>query len=1112
MRSCLSTVVVVCLFSCPLRAQDETRLLRFPAIHGDQVVFTYAGNLYTVPSRGGIARKLTNHDGFEMFARFSPDGKWLAFTGQYDGNTEVYLMPAEGGVPKRLTFTATLARDDVSDRMGPNNIVMGWTPDGRDIIIRSRMREHNDFLGQLFLVSTEGVLPRQLPLPRGGFCSFSPDGKKLAYNRVFREFRTWKRYRGGMADDIWIYDFDTKKTDNITKNPAQDIIPMWHGNRIYFLSDRDEHKRMNLYVYDLESGSTRQLTHFTDFDIKFPSLGDGAIVFENAGYLYRYDLMDQKATRVPVRILEDQVGGRGGIIDVRKNIESYEISPDGKRALFSARGDLFTVPAKHGPTRNLTASPGVHDRDAQWSPDGKLIAYISDASGEDEIYVLSQDGSGSPRQLTTNGDTYKYALRWSPDGKKILWSDKKLRLQYVDVASKATKLVTQATAGEIRDYQWSPDSKWIAYARPEEEGMPKVYLYSVGKEANTPVTDMWYLSSHPVFSGDGKYLFFTSNRDFNPLMSGTEWNHTYQDMARIYLVTLAKDTPSPLAPKSDEVDGRGDGKPATEDSAAQPEKKGKKKDQPGPGAEGSGVKDLLGSLLGKASVKVRVDLDGIQERVLQLPVPPGSYQNLQSVGSTIYYLRSARKKGGGGLFAFDLGSQKETAILSPAEGYEISGNGRKMLVHRGETYAIIDLPKGPATVSDGLDLSGLQVKLDRHAEWRQIFNESWRQMRDFFYAPNLHGVDWKAVRARYEPLVAHVNHRADLTYILGEMIGELNTGHTYVGGGDMPHPARIATGLLGAQLEQDPGTKFYRITKILEGANWDKNLRSPLTEIGVNVKKGDYILAVNGQPTSKMTNIYELLVNTAGKQVRLKVNSQPSEKGSREVTVVPISDEAKLYYYDWVEGNIKKVAEATGGKVGYLHIPDMQTVGLNEFVKHYYPQLRKQGLIIDVRGNGGGNVSPQIIERLRRTPAMTKMARNVSPSPDPGGMPGGPMVCLLNEFSASDGDLFPYRFKTYKLGKLIGKRSWGGVIGIRGSLPFLDGGFLNKPEFGTYSADGKDWIIEGHGVDPDIVVDNDPAREYAGIDDQLNKAIGVILEEIRTKERRVPPIPAFPVR
>jgi tricorn protease len=1074
---------------CAAHAQDEARLLRFPAIHGNDIVFTYAGNLYTVPAAGGVARKLTGHEGFEMFARFSPDGKWLAFTGQYDGNTEVYLMPAEGGVPRRLTFTATLARDDVSDRMGPNNIVMGWTPDGKNIIFRSRMREPNDFLGQLYLVSVTGGLPQQLPLPRGGFCSFSPDGKKLAYNRVFREFRTWKRYRGGMADDIWVYDFDTKKIDNITKNDAQDIIPMWHGNRIYFLSDRDEQRRMNLYVYDLADTTTRQLTHFKAFDIKFPSLGDQAIVFENGGHLYCFDMATEKAVRVPVRILDDQVGGRGGIVDVRKHITSYEIAPDGKRALFCARGDLFTVPAKHGATRNLTASSGVHERNPKWSPDGKHIAYISDASGEDEIYTIAQDGSGTPRQLTSDGDTYRYALAWSPDGKKILWADKKLRLQFVDVETKTVKLVAQGKAWEIRDYHWSPDSKWIAYARPEDEGMQKIYLYSLDKDKAADVTDMWYASSDPVFSGDGKYLFFISNRDFNPLFSKTEWNHAYQDMARVYVLTLAKETPSPFEPTSDEVAAGDEAKPAKPGAPDHPDKKlVKKKDPPA----------------------VKVDLPGIKDRVLQLPIAVGNYHGLASVGNTVYYLRQGRKEGGG-LHMFDLGQQKETALGS-VDGFEISANGQKMLVHRGDAYAIIDLPKGSFNLQDPLNLSGLEIKLDRHKEWQQIFNESWRQMRDYFYDPNMHGVDWKAIRKRYEPLVAHVNHRADLTYILGEMIGELNAGHTYVGGGDLPHPPRIATGLLGAQLKQDPATKYYQITKILHGANWDKNLRSPLTEIGVNVIEGDYILAVNAQPTNEMINIYEALVNTAGKQVRLKVNGEPREKGSREVVVVPIGDEARLYYHHWVEGNIKKVSDATGGKVGYLHVPDMLTTGLNEFVKHFYPQLRKKALIIDMRGNGGGNVSPQLIERLRREIVMTKMARNTIPMPDPGDFLNGPMVCLMNEFSASDGDLFPYRFKKNKLGKLIGKRSWGGVIGIRGSLPFVDGGSLNKPEFAPYSVDGKEWIIEGHGVEPDIVVDNDPAREFAGIDDQLNRAIEVILDELRTGERRLPAIPPFPKR
>jgi tricorn protease len=1094
MRKCvLIAAFVLLVHAGPSSAESEARLLRFPAINGRQIVFTYAGNLYTVPSDGGVARRLTSHEGFEMFARFSPDGKTLAFTGQYDGNTEVYLMPAQGGVPQRLTYTATLTRDDVSDRMGPNNIVMGWTPDGKHVVFRSRMREHNDFIGQLYLVPVEGGLPRQLPLPRGGYCSFSPDGKKLAYNRVFREFRTWKRYRGGMADDVWVYDFDTKKTTNLTNHEAQDIIPMWSGRKIYFLSDRDKNKRMNLYVHDLDDRTTRQLTHFSDFDVKFPSLGDRAIVFENGGYIYRFDLDAKEPVKVPISIHEDEAMARSEVLDVSKKVGAYEIAPDGKRALFEARGELFTVPAKSGPTRNLTNTSGVHERNPKWSPDGKTIAFVSDRTGEDEIFITDQGGNAKPRQLTTGGDTYKYALYWSPDGKKILWADKKLRLQYVDVATGTVKPVIQAKAWEISDYVWSPDSKWIAYAKPEVETMTRVYLYSLERDKAYPVTTGWYSSYSPAFSGDGKYLFFVSNRDFSPVFSSTEWNHAYRDMARIYFVTLSKDTPSPFQPKSDEVApapsaaAKGEGAKASE-----PAKKEEKKEENKAGP-----------------VTLKVDVDGIRDRMLRLPIQVANYRNLASVGSTVYYVRAAGRDRKATLLVYDLGQQKETS-LGTIGGYEISADQKKMLVSREAGYAIIDLPHGPIGSPAHLDLSGLQMKVDRHAEWRQIFNECWRQMRDFFYDPGMHGVDWKAVRQKYEPLVAHVNHRADLTYVIGEMIAELNAGHTYVGGGDMPQPRRVATGLLGAELERDARTGFYKIARILRGANWDPALRSPLTEIGVSANEGDYITAVNGRPTSGMTNISAALVNTAGKQVTLTLNAQPRARGGRKVTVIPTADEHHLYYYRMVETNIKKVSDATGGKVGYIHVPDMMAAGLNEFVKHFYPQLRKKALIIDVRGNGGGNVSPQLIERLRREIAMVNISRNTVATPNPSGMFQGPMVCLINEFSASDGDLFPYRFKKYKLGKLVGKRTWGGVVGIRGTLPLLDGGYLNKPEFAPYDVEGKQWIIEGHGVDPDIVVDNDPAREYAGVDDQLNKAIEVIKEELKTKERNLPPVPPFP--
>lgn len=1072
MRLSLFTILFSICFASVARPQaDEARLLRFPAIHGDNMAFTYAGNLYTASAKGGVARRLTSHDGFEMFPRYSPDGKWIAFTGQYDGNTEVYLIPSQGGVPKRLTYTATLGRDDVADRMGPNNIVIGWKNNGKEILFRSRMATFNDFIGQLYTVSIDGGSPEQLPLPRGGFGSYSPDDSKLAYNRIFREFRTWKRYRGGMADEIWIYDFATKKTEQITRNDASDIIPMWAGDKIYFISDRDDEKRFNLWSYDLKTKATKQVTQFKEFDIKFPSKGDKAIVFENGGWIYKVDLATEKMEKISIKIQEDFLTGRGGLKDLSKSVHRFEISPDGKRALFGARGELFTVPATTGLTRNLTNTSGVHDRDAKWSPDGKSIAYISDASGEDEIWIVPQDGSDVAKQITTDADTYKYEIFWSPDGKKILWGDKKFRLQYVDVTTRKVTQVTQAKAWEIRQYTWSPDSRWISWAQDETEGMDKVHLYSVDQNKSWDVTDGWHNSTEPAFSSDGKYLFFVSQRDFNPTYSATEWNHSYGDMAKIYFVTLAKETPNPFKPKLDEVN-----------------------EAPPPPA-----KVDLGA-------PIKVDVDALKERILSLPIAVGGYRNLQAAQGLLYYLRS------GSFFAYDLSGLREIALGS-VNGYEISFDQKKMLISKSGQYGIVDLPKsGNVEIGKALDLSGLEMRLDRQAEWKQIYNECWRQMRDFFYDPGLHGIDWPAVKNKYAVLLPHVQHRADLTYVIGEMIAELNAGHAYVGGGDVPSVPRTPMGLLGAQLKRHPETKYYQIAKILKGTSWDRNLRSPLTEMGVDVKEGEFIVAINGQPTNEVGNIYELLINTVGKPVVLKVNNVPNAKGARTIVVTPVGDESKLYYHDWVQNNIKKVSDATGGKVGYLHVPDMLTTGLNEFVKYYYPQLQKKALIIDMRGNGGGNVSPMLIERLRREIAMVGIARNGQPTISPTATFYGPMVCLLNEFSASDGDLFPYQFKHYKLGPLIGKRSWGGVVGIRGSLPIVDGGTLNKPEFSRYDVEGKKWIIEGYGVDPDIEQDNDPAKEFAGTDEQLLKGIEVILERLKKEEKKLPDVPPFPKR
>ncbi|MFW5901317.1 MAG: S41 family peptidase [bacterium] len=1055
--------------------EEGTRLLRFPAIHGSQIVFSYAGDLYTVDESGGTARRLTSHEGYEMFPRFSPDGEKIAFTGQYDGNTEVYTIPSEGGSPRRVSYTATLDRDDVADRMGPNNIVMTWTPDGKNIIFRSRKKSFNSFIGQLFKVPAEGGVPEQLPLPEGGFCSYSSDGSKLAYNRVFREFRTWKHYRGGMADDVWIHDFNTHETRPITDNKAQDIIPMWKGNTVYFLSDRDW--RMNLFKYDMDTEKVSRLTNFDTYDVKFPSIGDDYIVFENGGQIYKFNLQTEETSRVPITISNDITYSREEIVDASEHIQNAGLSPNGERVTFSGRGDVFSVPSREGITYNLTKSSDANDRDARWSPDGKHIAYISDMSGEFEIYMQDKQGKEAPVQLTKDADTYKYSLKWAPDSKKIMWSDAEFRLRYVNVQNKEVTRVDTSKYGEISSYHWSPDSKWITYTKEEENDMSVVWVYNTQTGDKFKATEGWYDSGEPNFSGDGKYLVLSSMRNFDPIYSRVEWNYAYKDMEKIYLITLQKSTPSPFAPANDEV--------------AVDNKNEENKSE------------------SSAEVEVNIDKDGIQKRIIALPVKASNYSNIYAIDDRVYYQEHDSDNDQISIKMFDLKEEEETT-LGKGMQFTISPNNKKMLVRKDKDFAVIDLPTSEIQMKETVDMSDMEVRIDRKKEWKQIFNESWRQIRDFFYVENMHGVDWKNMKERYRELLPHVNHRNDLTYLIGLMISELNVGHAYIQSGDRPEPERIKTGLLGAEITKHE-SGYFRIDSILEGNNWNEQEKSPLQAIGVDVEKGDFILEINGESVREMNDLHRALVGKAGKKVEVCFSSSPNMEDSHREIIQPISDESELYYHNWVQKNMETVNERTNGEVGYIHIPDMITNGLNEFVEHYYPQITKKGLIIDDRGNGGGNVSPMIIERLRRAVSRASMRRNVDePSHTPSKAFRGPLVLLVDKYSASDGDLFAYSFKKNNLGPVIGTRTWGGVVGIRGSLPFIDGGSLRIPQFASYSAEKSKWIIEGHGVEPDIRVENDPYKEYQEIDQQLNKAIEVIRKKVEEKYEPLPEIPKAP--
>jgi len=1083
-RKLLIFSMLLALGTFAMQAQDNAKMLRFPAIHGNQVVFSYAGDLYTVGINGGVAQQLTNDpDGFEIFARFSPDGKKIAFTGQYDGNTEVYVIPSEGGVPQRVTYTATLDRDDLSDRMGPNNILMTWK-DNENIVYRSRKITWDDFIGHLFVANINGGLNEQLPFSEGGWLSYSPDGSKIAFNRVMREFRTWKYYRGGMADDVWIFDFNTKELTNITNNDAQDIFPMWVGNKIYFCSDRD--RTMNIFCYNIDNKQLTKITNYTLYDVKYPSLGDNDIVYENGGELFRLSLKDHSIHPIPVKIMSDGISSRTKYVDASKNITSSTVSPDGKRIALGARGDIWTVPVEQGITRNLTKSDGVHDRNVAWSPDGEYIAYISDRTGNDELYIQKQDGKEEAIQLTdpqSVSETYKYSAKWSPDSKKLVWYDKMNRLIMIDVKSKKVTEITRSQAGEIRNFTWSPDSKWIAFVSSNISEFSRIFIYNIDNQKIEPVTDTWFNSSNPVFDKNGKYLYFTSERDFNPTYSNVEWNFAYSEMSRIYLVTLQKDTPSPFLTGNDEVEiEKSEGKNAKDD-------KDKKKD--------SKKND---------EKSIKIDFEGIMNRIISIPdMDVAYYYNLQAVENGLYYAIWGDKRG---LYFFDM-NEKESNKIGDFGSYELTPDGKKMLVRNHGKYMVINAPKREVkgAEKDAIDLSSMKKWVNLHEEWAQIYTEAWRQMRDFFYAPNMHGNDWPAIHDKYSVLIPYCGDRNDVNYLIGEMIGELNIGHAYTGGGDRNPVRRLKTGLLGAELERD-ASGYYKITKILKGESWNDGTISPLTEIGVNAKEGDFIVAVDGVSTKDMNNIYEALIDKAGKAVLLSLNGSASEKGARDVVVKPIASENSLYYYNMVQNNIEKVSKATDGQVGYIHIPDMGPEGLNEFVKYFYPQLTKKALIIDDRGNGGGNVSPMIIERLRREVAMYTMTRNSGAEIKPFQMMNGPKVLLFNKYSASDGDLFPWQFKHYKIGTTIGTRSWGGVVGIRGSLPFIDGGTLNRPEFAPFDQNGN-WIIEGHGVDPDIVIDNNPYDEFNGIDAQLDKAIEVILEQMKDWPKQ-PEMPAWP--
>lgn len=1077
--------------------QGNTKLLRYADISRDKVVFSYAGDLWTCARQGGAARRLTTGAGDKLYPKFSPDGKWIAFTASYDGNPDVYVIPSEGGEPKRLTFHPS------------NDIVLGWSPDGKNVLFRSdRAVAPPARTTRLYLVSIQGGPAKPLPVPRGDLTSFSPDGNKIAYIETSQENRTWKRYRGGWNLPIAIYDLKKNSYEELPKSAGMDLFPMWHANSIYFISDRDG--AMNLYSYDIGSKQTKKLTSYKEYDIKWPSLGPDAIVYENGGELYEFNLQSGSARNIPIQVRSEDLEARPEFKNVAKNIGGFSLSPSAARTLFEARGNVFTVPVEHGNIRDITAeTSSVHELNPAWSPDGNLIAYLSDKTGEYELYTRPHMG-GADSRITHDGGVYRYGPLWSPDSKKLVYWDKSNRLWYLAVEDGKPVLVDKSDYGAIADPSWSPDSRWLAYSKPHRRGATDVFLYSLESKKATQVSGGFYSDNNPVFDGNGKYLYFISTRFFYPSIGQLDQRYNYYSTDGIFAVTLKSDEASPFKPQSDEE------KPAEEkkdekkeDKKAADTKSDQKKDD---------SKETKDEKKEEAAKPIQIDLDGISSRIAPVPIPAAILSGLAARKDKFFYLttpQEARQFGTNNqaprnvLHVYDVTKREDKILLEAIDGYDLDKEGKKLIYKAGDVYGAIEAAPGKKVGEGKLDLSGMQVQIDPRQEWKQIFHEARRIERDFYWDPAMTGHDWNKIGDRYEALLPWAAHREDLNYLIGEMIAELSTSHTYVGGGDEPQAPRVGVGLLGADFE--PDGNYYRIAKIYAGENWTEATRSPLTEPGLKVKVGDYLIAVDGREARTNLDVYAYFQNLSGKIVTLKISNKPSGDGAWEISVKPTASEAGVRYLDWIATNRRKVAEATNGRIGYMHVPDTTIPGIIAFDKQFSAQLDKDGIIVDERNNSGGQIPDFYTEKLKRQLLAVLAPRE---GKDVGWPPVGiygPKVMIANELAGSGGDAFPWFFRREKIGPIVGTRTWGGLVGIARAIPLRDGGGVTAPEFAFWSSDnGGEWIVENHGVDPDYEVAQRPDLVVSGHDPQLEKAIDLANEALKTY-KGIPPRPRYPV-
>ncbi len=1080
-------------------AHANNTLMRFPTLHGNSVVFEAHGNLWKVSRTGGMAMRLTTDPGYDMLPRYSPDGKWIAFTGQYQGNTDVYVIPADGGNARRLTYHSDVVAS-APLRWGPDNMVVTWTPDSKNVVFLSRRTTFNSWFGQLFSVPVSGGLPGPLPLPKGGMLTYSPDGNSIAYNRIFRNFRTWKRYKGGLAQDVWLYNFDTKKSTRVTDYPGTDVDPMWYGHVIYFLSDRGPAERLNLWAYDLNSKQFRQVTHFKDYDIDWPSLGNNGIAFQDGGSLYVMDLPSEQLHQLSVDVPDD--GGRTGTrwVNDAKFIQSTDtagdtniaLSPNGKRALLQARGDIWSLPREHGPSRDLTDTSNAEEEYPAWSPDGKWIAYATDISGEDQLAIRPADGPGSPRTLTDFKTGYFYGPVWSPGSDKIAFSDNEHRLWYVDVKSHKLVKVAEDEYSEMHDYSWSPDGRWLTYSVTAPNQMRQIYLYNLADGKATGISSGMEYDFNPVFDPEGKYLYFLSARHENATFSESEFNVATLKMLGVYVTTLSKDQASPFAPRNDQGTlGSGD----------------KSESKPGPWKPGN-------------SKPIKIDLDGLMARSVPLPIPAGNIFSLAATPGRVYYTTGPNQTIAGPLpgvqpelHMYELSKREDKVLVKGLAGWSLSADGSTILYNsKDDNFFTQDT--SPEAKPKPLNTSHMWVQVHTSQEWDEMYNMAWRLERDFFVNRKMNGVNWEAVHSQYAKLLPLMGSREDLNYLIGQMIGELCNSHTYVGGGDMAYDVhRTPTGVLGVDFGLDKKSGSYFFEKIYPGDNTREDYRSPLTEPGIDVKAGDFLMAVNGHELKAPTNPYSLFMNTADQDVDITVANNASGKDRRTFLVKTIPNELDIRLKAWINHNREEVNKLSDGKIGYIYLSDMEAQGMDQFIRQFYPQLTKQGLIIDDRWNGGGFIDQIVLERLRRILIGMNSNRQRVASPIPQQVSDSYKVTLINHYSASDGDIFPYFFKKYGLGPLIGMRTWGGVRGIRGYWPLLDNGYITIPEGTLYGLDSQ-WVIENHGVEPDIEVDDLPGDVVRGYDAQLHTAVDYLMKKIKAQPRTLPPppplIPAYP--